>query len=520
MKSKKIKVKRALISVSDKTGIVPFAKRLRKLGVEIISTGGTLKALRSAGIKASSVSDVTGFPEILDGRVKTLHPKIFGGILHLRTSSSHKRELAKQGIASIDLVVVNLYPFKEVIKERGITLARALENIDIGGVALIRAAAKNFSSVVVVTDTADYEPIAAMLDKTRGSLPTEESRRLARKAFSVTSSYDYAIQDYLCGKEDGIFPPLIHIESKKIQDLRYGENPHQKAALYESSDARGSWRKLHGKELSYNNLLDMDACLDILREFRKPAACVIKHNNPCGIAEDKNPARALAHAIECDPLSSFGGIVGLNRPCDSETARLLLDKLAFFEVVVAPSFDKTALFLLTSRKNLRVIEVDCKGKGSPLQYRFMQYNLLVEEPDPPIYKHEVLLRRNLRFVTKLKPAPKDIEKLLFAWRCAKHVRSNAIVLTQDFRTVGIGAGQMSRVDAVTVACMKAGHRSHGAYLASDGFFPMADNIEVAASNGIRAIVQPGGSIRDDEVIRTCNRCGIAMVFTGERHFRH
>ncbi|MDD5085290.1 MAG: bifunctional phosphoribosylaminoimidazolecarboxamide formyltransferase/IMP cyclohydrolase [Candidatus Omnitrophica bacterium] len=520
MTTKSIKVKRALISVSDKTGIVPFAKVLCKLGVEIVSTGGTLKALRSAGVKASSVSDATGFPEILDGRVKTLHPKIFGGILYLRASSSHKRELVKQGIAPIDMVVVNLYPFKDAIKERGITLGRALENIDIGGVALIRAAAKNFNSVVVVTDTADYEAIAGMFEKTKGNFSLEESRRLARKAFSLTSSYDYAIQDYLRGKEEGIFPPLIQVESRKIQDLRYGENPHQRAALYESLDAEGSWRKLHGKELSYNNLLDMDACLDILHEFRRPAACVVKHNNPCGIAEDKNLARALTYAIECDPLSGFGGIVGLNRPCDSETARVLLEKLAFFEVVIAPSFDKTALSLLESRKNLRVIEINCGHKNSALQYRFMQCNLLVEERDLPIYKREARLKKNLRCATKFKPSPQDIEKLLFAWRCAKHVRSNAIVLAQDFRTVGIGAGQMSRVDAVTVACLKAGQRSHGAYLASDGFFPMADNIEVAASNGIRAIIQPGGSIRDNEVIQTCNRRGIAMVFTGERHFKH
>ncbi len=517
-----LKIKRAILSVSDKTGIVELAKALEKFGVEIISTGGTLSLLKKHKVHALPISFYTGFPEILEGRVKTLHPKIHGGLLYLREKKSQSKEAAEHGILAIDLVVVNLYPFEEVTRQNKVTLARALEQIDIGGPTLLRSAAKNFKSVAVLSGPSNYSSFIEEMKKNRGKICDETLYYLARKVFQLTALYDSVISQYLSvGEEKDVFPAILQFQFKKSSPLRYGENPHQQAALYDEIGCEPAFsiKKLHGKELSYNNLVDLESAYDVVEEFEQPAAAVIKHNTPCGIATARFLHEAVAGAIDCDPESGFGGIVGLNQACDLKTAETILNKLSFLEVICSPSFHEKALELLRARKNLRLVEIS-KQREVPLSYRFSKLGLLAQETDASLKNKWPELRKKIQQVTSEKPSPQDLQELFFAWRCVKAVKSNGIVLSKKSMTVGIGAGQMSRVDAVKIACSKAGENARGSYLASDGFFPMADSIDVAASFGVRAMVQPGGSIRDQEVIEAANRHGIAMIFTGTRHFRH
>ncbi len=524
------KIQQALISVSDKTGLIPFAQFLKNSGVKILSTGGTLKALQEAGIPAIPVEQYTGFPEMMDGRVKTLHPKIHGGLLYKRQEKSHVAQAKQHGIEAIDLVVVNLYPFEQVTANPSVDLETAIENIDIGGPSMLRSAAKNHESVAVVCDPADYERVKSEMEAHKGSVSHELRQQLALKVFQRTARYDGAISAYLAGKlgggaaaEQEIPPPSLELSFKRNMSLRYGENPHQKAAFYVPS-ARASqgpgFKQLHGKELSFNNLMDIEAVVEILKEFSEPAAVIVKHNNPCGIAEDKSLVKALEKAVECDSMSAFGGIIGLNRPCDKAAAEMAFEKLKFFEVLVAPSFSSDALKLLQARQNLRLIESDSKLQGEAYDCKFLSNGLLVQQKDMPLITRMKAIEKQLRFVTKIKLSDKELDDLFFAFKCVKVVKSNAIVITQGRQTVGIGAGQMSRVDSVEIACSKAGYRTDGGLMASDAFFPMPDSIEVAAAHKIKAIIQPGGSIRDADVIAACDQAGIAMAFTGERHFKH
>ncbi len=527
----KIVIRRALISVSDKTGLIPFAKALAKLKIEIFSTGGTLKALNEAGVKVLPVETLTGFPEILDGRVKTLHPKIHGGLLYRRDKKAHENQAREHGILAIDLLVVNLYPFEAVTRDPKVEFETAIENIDIGGPSMLRSAAKNFEAVTVVCDPCDYSEVLEEMKKNGGAVSLEVRKKFALKVFERTSAYDHAISHYLANqdKPEGRdeLPRRLDVIYERSLDLRYGENPHQRAALYTraGSPPRFHFEKLHGKELSYNNFLDIEGTIDVLREFSasggdKPAACVVKHTNPCGVAEGKTTAEALEYAIECDAMSAFGGILGINQPCNKETAQAAFDRLKFFEVFVAPSFLPAALKILTRRPNLRLIATGPLDHIGPYDLRFIKSGILVQDRDRPIREHLEELKKNLKIVTKSKPTASEIEDLLFAWKCVKVVKSNAIVITQGRQTVGIGAGQMSRVDSVQIACQKAGYRTDGGFLASDAFFPMPDSIETASEYKIRAIIQPGGSVRDPDVIDACDRFGIAMVLTGERHFKH
>lgn len=524
------KNRRALVSVSDKTGLIPLARAFRKHGIEILSTGGTLKALKEAGITCTPVEAFTGFPEILEGRVKTLHPKIHGGLLYRRDKKSHREEALRHGIAAIDFVVVNLYPFEQVARDPSAQLEKAVENIDIGGPSMLRSAAKNFDSVTVVSDPADYPLVVEELERGHGRVSAALRGRLARKVFERTAHYDRAIAHYLAAqdgkklrrREKPPLPEQLDVPYRRARDLRYGENPHQRAALYTRSfgEPRLHYEQLHGKELSYNNLLDIEAAIDVMREFAETTACVIKHTNPCGIAQAGDPASALELAIECDAMSAFGGIVGVNTPCDLKTVKTAFERLPFFEIFVAPSFEPPALAFLKERRNLRLIATGPPGEGGPYDMRFMKSGILLQDRDLPIRLRLAAFRKDLRVVTRVRPKPSEIEDLIFAFQCVKLVKSNAIVLTQGRQTVGIGAGQMSRVDAVEIACRKAGYRAEGASLASDAFFPMPDSIETAHPRGVKAVIQPGGSIRDEEVIAACDRLGLAMVFTGERHFRH
>lgn len=528
------KIQRALISVSDKTNLIPLVRVLNKYGVEILSTGGTLKSIREAGVEAMAVDQFTGFPEVFEGRVKTLHPKIHGGLLYRRDKKSHQEQAEKIGVRPIDLVVVNLYPFEKVTAQPNVEFETAIENIDIGGPSMLRSAAKNYEAVTVVCDPEDYEELMRELEVQKGqtSLPFRE--RLALKVFQKTSAYDRCISDFLCSKlsktsSNSAAPSMVEGLPDKLQpvyvkaaDLRYGENPHQRAAFYvrEDGGSRLHYKQLHGKELSFNNLLDIEATIDVMREFDQPAASVIKHNNPCGVAEAESITTALSDAIECDMMSAFGGIIGINRACSLEIAKTAFEKLNFFEVLIAPSFEPDALSYLRERKNLRLIETGDLGEGGPYDLRFLKSGVLLQDRDKPIRLHKDELIKKLQFPTLKKVSKNELEDLLFAFKCVKVVKSNAIVLTQGRKTVGIGAGQMSRVDSVDIACRKAGRKVEGAYLASDAFFPMPDSIEIAAKNKIRAIIQPGGSIRDQDVIAECDKFGIAMVLTGERHFRH
>ena len=512
-------MRRALLSVSDKQDIVEFARGLEELGFEIVSTGGTARVLREAGVAVRSVEEVTGFPEILSGRVKTLHPAIHGAILAHR-DESHLAELEAHGIAPIELVVVNLYPFVETIARPETTFDEAIEQIDIGGVALLRAAAKNFAHVAVVTDPADYPTVLDEL-RSQGEVSLETRRRLALKAFRCTASYDMAIGRYLSSLFEGEepFPSRLQLDLVKLEELRYGENPHQRAAFYTSAgDAEGplGGTLLQGKALSYNNLLDLDAAWRLVENFDAPTVAVIKHGNPCGVASDTNLADAFRAALASDPISAFGSVIAANRPFDGAVASALGD--LFVEAIAAPAFTVEAQEVLAERPNCRLLEMSRAGEQGSMgawEIRSVRGGLLVQERDTVVEDEA-----DWKVVTERRPTQEELKALRFAWRVVKHVKSNAIVLARGTATVGIGAGQMSRVDAVRLAVVKAGERARGAVLASDAFFPFPDGVEEAARAGVTAVVHPGGSRRDAEVIEAANAYGLAMLFTGVRHFRH
>ncbi|MCM8778331.1 MAG: bifunctional phosphoribosylaminoimidazolecarboxamide formyltransferase/IMP cyclohydrolase [Candidatus Omnitrophica bacterium] len=527
------RVKRALISVSDKTGIVDFAKGLVDLGIEILSTGGTAKLLQDKGIKVREVAEYTGFPEMLDGRVKTLHPKIHGGILAIRDNKEHREQAKRYSIEMIDLVVINLYPFEKVIQKEDVSIGEAIENIDIGGPSMLRSAAKNNKYVGAVCNPTKYPEILRELRENNGCLSEETKFKLAVEVFQRTAEYDKAIAEFLKNElqatgyalqaEEMSFPQVLEMKFEKIQDLRYGENPHQKAALYKIRNSKSEiqnivdTKQLHGKELSFNNILDLQSAWDLVNEFKNPAVCIIKHNNPCGVAEAKTLVEAYLDALKCDSLSAFGGIVGLNRIVDKETAKEIYN-FEFTECVIAPGYEPEALEILKRKKNLRIIELPVTDHRLPvreLDFKKISGGILVQERDELSVKEE-----DLKIVTKKKPTEEQIKSLLFADKVAKHVKSNAIVLVQETKTVGIGAGQMSRVDSVIIALRKAGIKAKGSCLGSDAFFPKPDGIEEAVKGGIEAIIQPGGSTSDKEIIAAADRAGICMVFTGIRHFRH
>lgn len=509
--------KYALISVSDKRGVVNFAQGLQELGYEIISTGGTAKTLQEAGVKVTPVAELTGFPEILDGRVKTLHPMIHGGIL-ARNTENHLQQLADLGIKPIDLVVVNLYPFKETIAKEGVSLEEAIENIDIGGPTMVRAAAKNYERVTVVVNPERYTEVLGQLSH-NGAVNLTTRQKLALEAFSHTASYDQAVSLYLDrqwgGKE---FPEHWFMEGEKIQKLRYGENPHQKAAFYGFKGNRegtiAGAEQLQGKELSYNNLVDLQSAWAIATEFSQPAAAIIKHTNPCGASIGVDLHEAYVRAYSSDPLSAYGGIVGLNREVDEATAEEL--SKTFLEAIIAPSFSEEAVSILGKKNNLRLVVM---GNKKPIEKEYwiepVSGGFLVQERD--LMK---VSAQDLRIVTKKEPTPEQVEELLYAWQIVKHVKSNAIVVTKNKQILGVGAGQMNRVGSAKIALEQAKEKVRGAVLASDAYFPFSDTIEVAANMGITAIIQPGGSIRDEDVITKANEYGLAMVFTGVRHFKH
>lgn len=523
------KIKRALISVSNKEGIVEFARRLKEFGVEIISTGGTGKMLRDNGLKVVNISDVTNFPEMMNGRVKTLHPAVHGGILAVRDNEKHMQEIKDENIKAIDLVVCNLYPFAETIAKENVTLEEAIENIDIGGPTMIRSAAKNNEDVAVVVDPADYENILEEMQKSDGGLTKEKKLKLAYKAFRHTAEYDQLIQDYLADialeeddKEE--MPETLLQRYDKQSDLRYGENPHQKAAFYlereQNEPSISTAEKLSGKAMSFNNYNDTDGALELVKEFsEKPAAAVIKHANPCGMAEANNLKDAFVNAHAGDPLSAFGSIVALNRKLDADTASEIADENKFIEVVIAPDYEKKALEILKGRSDkmriLKTGELNINREKPGYSMKKVIGGLLVQDRDLAVTAAE-----DLEVVTENAPTEEQIEDLLFSWKVVKHVKSNAIVMAKDKMVVGVGAGQMSRVDSMIIAGRKAEGRQEGGVVASDAFFPFPDAVEKAAELGVKAIIQPGGSIRDDQVIEACNKLGIAMVFTGKRHFRH
>ena len=512
---------RAILSVSDKTGLVDFAGGLDKLKVEIFSTGGTKNTLKDAGVPVHSVSDITNFPEILDGRVKTLHPAVHGGILAKRNVKSHMAELAAKGIQPIDMVVVNLYPFLQTIAREGVTLDEALENIDIGGPTMIRAAAKNFPAVIVVVDPADYGTVLDAL--TKGKVDLELRQKLAQKAFQHVAYYDTAIAQYLRDKEKG-FPEVMTIALKKRSNLSYGENPHQQAAFYEEENPRKPQAslvrsiQLGGKELSFNNILDLDAALNAVVDFPGPTVAIIKHNNPCGLCSHDDLAEAYRRALTGDPLAAFGGIVASNRTIDMATAQEIYK--THFDAIIAPKYADDALALFKRKKDFRIISlgVDVSpAKGEPLymDFRRVRGGLLAQTTD---YITEKELTP--RTVTKREPTPEERKDLFFAWQAVKLIKSNAIVLVKDNTLLGMGAGQPSRVVSVQLALERAGERARGTVLGSDAFFPFADGVELAAKGGVTAIIQPGGSVRDEETIQTANKYDMAMVFTSVRHFRH
>lgn len=557
------KIRRALISVSDKTGIVDFALELKGFGVELISTGGTAKTLRDAGIDVLDVSDVTGFPEMMDGRLKTLHPKIHGGLLGIRENPSHLAAMEKHGIEPIDMVVINLYPFEQTVAREDITVAEAIEQIDIGGPAMIRSAAKNFRDVAVITSPDMYRQIRTELILDDGALTLSTREQLARLAFMRTAFYDSAIFPYLSANLDGaknskLFPPVPDIlpvmstymnlfssamkviageefgaeadeqfevrrqlSLNKITDLRYGENPHQSAALYEMRSRKdapppegvANAEQLGGKEMSFNNYVDADAAWQLVCEFEETACAIIKHTNPAGVAVGASGEEAYRRALACDPLSAFGGIVAFNRAVDVNAARAVGE--IFVEVVIAPDFDDAAIEILQAKKNLRILRAGDPAPADGFDYKQISGGMLVQTTDTHRLKRE-----DLKVLTKRAPSDKEIEDLLFAWVVCKHTKSNAIIYARDRQAVGVGAGQMSRVDSVKIGAMRAQLPVEGSVLASDAFFPFRDGIDEAAKHGITAVIQPGGSVRDEEVIAAADEHGLAMVFSGVRHFRH
>ncbi len=514
-------IRRAILSVTDKTGLVDFARKLAALNIELISTGGTAKLLRDSGIAVKDISDLTGFPEMLDGRVKTLHPKVHGGILHRREDPKHVAAIQEHGIQPIDMVVVNLYAFEKTAAKSGVKFEELIENIDIGGPSMIRSAAKNFHDVAIVTSPVDYDAIADELQKENGALSHATKWRLAQKAFATTAAYDSAIASTLervspdkvdLQSETG-FPATLRFQFHKTLDLRYGENPHQKAAMYSDGSNVGvaNARQLQGKELSYNNIVDLQAAWDLAQEFDEPVVAIIKHTNPCGTATGKTLAEAYKRALECDPVSAFGGVIGVNRPIDHAAAEEM-HKL-FLEVIAAPAFDDAAKEKFASKKNLRLVEV--KAANQKWVLKNVSGGMLVQDVDM-----RPLSDADLKVVTKRPPTPEETRALLFAWKICKHVKSNAIVYARDGQSVGVGAGQMSRVDSAKIGAMKAQLPLKGTVAASDAFFPFPDGVEEIAKAGATAIIQPGGSQRDQEVIDAADRLGLAMLFTGVRHFRH
>jgi phosphoribosylaminoimidazolecarboxamide formyltransferase/IMP cyclohydrolase len=514
----KIKISRAIISVSDKTGVVDFARELKAMGVEILSTGGTAKALRDAGIVVVEVSEYTGFPEMMEGRVKTLHPKISGGILADRRKEDHMRQIADAAIEPIDLVCVNLYPFAATIAKPDVTLDEAIENIDIGGPTMIRAAAKNFEGVAVVVDSSWYGKIIDEMKANDGAIGRSTRFDLCKAAFKHTGEYDSTIAQYLAGAEE--FPDVLTYTFTKIMDTRYGENPHQKAAYYKQAGAPANalvnYKQIHGKELSYNNILDMDASWGLVCEFPNDFACaIIKHNNPCGCAIGDTLADAYRKAYVCDTASAYGGIVALNKEVDKETAEEMAK--IFIEVVIAPGFSQDALDILTKKPNLRLIDTGGVTKKSYFgrDIRRIDGGVLIQDFD-----NIVELTEDWKVVTEAQPTQAQWRDMAFAWKIAKHVKSNAIIYVKDGVTVGVGAGQMSRVDSTWLGARKGGEKVRGAVVASDAFFPFRDGLDAAVEAGAGCIVEPGGSIHDDEVIAAANEHGIPLVFTGKRHFRH
>jgi phosphoribosylaminoimidazolecarboxamide formyltransferase/IMP cyclohydrolase len=519
------KIQRAILSVTDKTGLVDFARALSALGIELISTGGTAKLLRDSDIPVKDISELTGFPEMLDGRVKTLHPKVHGGILHRREDPAHLVAVAKHGIQSIDMVVVNLYAFEKTAAKPGVAFHELIENIDIGGPSMIRSAAKNFQDVAVITSPSDYSAIGEELARSGGGLSRETKWRLAQKAFATTAAYDSAIAatleripaDFRLPTANDSFPQTLRLSFQKTLDLRYGENPHQKAAMYSDGSGVGvaNGRQIQGKELSYNNIVDLQAAWDLAQEFDPeidgPVCAIIKHTNPSGTATGKTLAEAYERALECDPVSAFGGVIGVNRPIDAETAEEM-HKL-FLEVIAAPAFDEAAKAKFATKKNLRLVEVAAAPQKWTLKN--VSGGILVQDADI-----RPLQAVDLKVVTHRTPTPEETRALLFAWKVCKHVKSNAIVYARDGQTVGVGAGQMSRVDSAKIGAMKAQLPLKGTVAASDAFFPFPDGVEEIAKAGATAIIQPGGSQRDPEVIAAADRLGLAMLFTGVRHFRH
>jgi phosphoribosylaminoimidazolecarboxamide formyltransferase/IMP cyclohydrolase len=516
-------IKRALLSVSDKTGLIDFARALNTAGVEMLSTGGTAKSIRDAGLPVIEVADYTGFPEMLDGRVKTLHPKVHGGILGRRDLPEHVAAMNQHGIGNIDLVCVNLYPFVATVSKPGCTLEDAIENIDIGGPAMVRSSAKNHAFVTIVTDPADYAKVVEEM-KANGGAVTDKTRfSLAIKAFEHTAAYDGAIANHF-GKlvEESDFPRTINLQFNKQQGMRYGENPHQNAAFYVEAGAKeasiATARQLQGKELSYNNIGDADAALECIKQFDTAPACVIvKHANPCGVAYGKNLLDAYDRAYLTDPESAFGGIIAFNGELDAETMKTIVER-QFVEVIIAPKVSAAAVEIAAAKKNVRVLECGQwpAEPGKRLDFKRVNGGLLVQEAD-------LALTNEIKVVTKRAPTEAEMRDLLFAWRVAKYVKSNAIVYAKDSMTIGVGAGQMSRVNSARIAAIKAEHAGlvvPGSVMASDAFFPFRDGIDNAAQAGIKAVIQPGGSMRDEEVIAAADEHDMAMVFTGMRHFRH
>lgn len=517
------KITRALLSVTDKTGIVELARFLSTSGVDLISTGGTANLLRAAGIAVRDVSDLTGFPEMLDGRVKTLHPKVHGGILHVRDNPGHRAQVEEQGILPIDMVVVNLYQFEQTAARAGVQFDELIENIDIGGPSMIRSAAKNFRDVAVLTEPGQYRLVQEEMLRRGNALAAETRWRLAQAAFAATAAYDGAIASALeriqypkAGPLDqsiSEFPAVLRLTFRRSLSLRYGENPHQRAAMYTDGGTTGvvNGLQLQGKELSYNNIVDLDAAWVLAQEFLLPSCAIIKHTNPCGAATGKDIREAYERALETDPVSAFGGVIGVNRPVD-EAAAAAMAKL-FLEAIAAPEFTAEALRILSGKKNLRLIQVTNFVPKFALKQ--VSGGMLAQDPD----LLDVQLS-DLKTVTERQPGEQELRDLLFAWKVCKHVKSNAIVYARDGRTVGVGAGQMSRVDSARIGAQKAVLPLSGTVVASDAFFPFADGVEEIAKAGATSIIQPGGSMRDEEVIAAANRLGLAMVFTGVRHFRH
>ena len=514
-------IKRAILSVSDKTGIVELARRLADKGVTLLSTGGTMKAIAAAGIPVTGVSDVTGFPECLDGRVKTLHPMIHAGLLAVRSNPEHMKQIEALGVEPIDMVIINLYPFRATIEKPGVTFEDAIENIDIGGPTMLRAAAKNAQDVVVVIDPADYDRVMDEFEAT-GDVSLKTKRYLQYKVFEHTAQYDCMIQQYLRGQlEEPIeFPQNLTVTFEKVQEMRYGENPHQKAAFYRDlGDIAGTLpaaKQLHGKELSYNNINDTNGALELLREFDTTAVVAVKHGNPCGVGVADEVSEAYRLAYEADPVSVFGGIVVTNAPVDAATAEQM--SKIFLEIIVAPKFTDEALAILTKKKNLRLLELDTTIRAYPKDERVMRKvagGLLVQEIDD-----KLLPEGELKVVTQKAPTEAQMKDLLLAWKIVKHAKSNGIAIAKDNQSLGIGPGQVNRIWSTQMAIERSGEKVRGAALASDAFFPFDDCVKACAEAGISCIIQPGGSVRDQDSIDACNKYGIAMVFTGMRHFKH